>query len=454
MDRVKQLEEIQNKTRELFAKKNADYGDDLLGPLTRNQRRLSLRPLTTPLVGNATVRNTRRVSSPEDSVEPTEVKGNLSPSRTRQRSGTLTDFLTCSEPPVHAGDSSKLSFFSLFAGCGGMDLGFELAGMRCAYAVDNDKDCVDTFVKNFGRIARCTSVKQVDKAFVESVGVKGVNVIIGGPPCQGFSVAGEMRLNDGRSKLVFEFARIVSLVQPEAFVMENVKSLAELSKFSSTRKNLLHKFETAGYNVEMKVLRADEYGVPQARERVFFIGFRKDLSLKQADIVQFQEEAPTVRETFQGLPLPGNPGNEGECKAKVQPAKNPILRKSGYDGSLLFNGQGRPLRLDGVAKTLPASMGGNATPIIDQDQLSGKTNSSWVETYHSQLLQGKRPIKQAPSHMRRITVTEAALLQSFPKDFKFPIHNIHTAYHQIGNAVPPLLAKAVGLYVLARLGKA
>ena len=129
--------------------------------------------------------------------------------------------------------------------------------------------------------------------------------------------------------------------------------------------------------------------------------------------------------------------------------QRPVLRASAYDGSLLFNGRGRPLRLDGVAKTLPASMGGNATPFIDMDELGGQ--DSWVEQYHRRLLAGEQPVRQVPPCLRRITATEAALLQSFPSDFRFPYDTMTVAYRQIGNAVPPLLAKAVGLYVRARL---
>ena len=349
-------------------------------------------------------------------------------------------------------DEDALTFFSVFSGCGGMDLGFEMAGMRCSRAVDDDANCVSTFNDNFGPIATRMSVTEIDTAFVNSAGK--VDLLVGGPPCQGFSLTGKMLLNDDRSKLIFEFARIVRIIRPEAFVMENVKSLATVKKFASARESLLQKFETSGYNVEIKLLRADEYGVPQARERVFFIGFRKNIALKEVDISLFKTKSSTVRETIGHLGDPGTPGNEGECKAKVQPLKKPILRKNGYDGSLLFNGRGRPLRLDGVAKTLPASMGGNATPIVDQNHLRCKNLKPWVEHYHSLLMDGCSPLKeQAPPYLRRITVTEAALLQSFPVDFKFPIHNMHVAYRQIGNAVPPSLAKAVGLYVRARLGR-
>src|SRR5262249_43169003 len=129
------------------------------------------------------------------------------------------------------------------------------------------------------------------------------------------------------------------------------------------------------------------------------------------------------------------------------PAKRPVIRPSAYRGSLLFNGNGRPLLLDGLAPTLPASMGGNATPIVDQREIE-TGEESWLVRYHRRLVSAGRPLRRAPAHIRRITVEEAAALQTFPANMEW--HGTRLArFRQIGNAVPPRLARDVALAVAA-----
>ncbi len=146
----------------------------------------------------------------------------------------------------------------------------------------------------------------------------------------------------------------------------------------------------------------------------------------------------------------GAEGNNRICKAKVTAAAAPILRKSPYAG-MLFNGQGRPLNLDGHSATLPASMGGNRTPIVDDYALyEGKR--PWVEEYHETLMRGDAPIdwKSVPTRLRRLTIDEAAAIQSFPRSYRF-FGGQSSVFKQIGNAVPCDLAAAVGSAVIKLL---
>jgi DNA (cytosine-5)-methyltransferase 1 len=129
-------------------------------------------------------------------------------------------------------------------------------------------------------------------------------------------------------------------------------------------------------------------------------------------------------------------GNNGStCNAKITIASNPVMRKSPFAG-MLFNGLGRPIKLDGYCSTLPASMGGNKTPIIDESELYDN-EPGWVQDYHAGLLRGNPPLgfQQAPSRLRRLTVEEAALLQTFPISYKFQGSQC-SKFKQIGNAVP------------------
>lgn len=194
-----------------------------------------------------------------------------------------------------------------------------------------------------------------------------------------------------------------------------------------------------GYTTTLKVLNAADFGVPQARERMILVGMRDGARFRHPDATTPATPA-TVREALAGLPPIGAPGNSQTCTAKITPAQRPVLRRSPWAG-MLFNGQGRPLNLDAPAPTLPASMGGNRTPIIDQQQLD-LGSVPWVPGYHAQLWAGGEIATTIPSRLRRLTVEEAAILQTFPADM--PWYGTQSSrYRQIGNAVPPLLAHHV-----------
>lgn len=330
---------------------------------------------------------------------------------------------------------------SLFCGAGGMDVGFIDAGFEIVAANEMDKHACDTFRANHPNTKLLEG--DIDEFKAELLQFKGLDIVFGGPPCQGFSVAGKMDSDDPRSKLIFSFCSVVEEIKPKGFVMENVKSLGSLAKFAEVRNKLISRFQKAGYTVTMHILNAKEFGVPQSRERVFFIGVKSEFeSVTTSNFQRYKKQAPTLREVLIPLGKPGTKKNNHICNAKITLAAKPVLRKSPYAG-MLFNGQGRPLNPDGWASTLPASMGGNRTPIIDDGHLyEGK--ASWVEEYHRHLMAGKKPqgMHDAPSYLRRLTINEVALLQSFPLDYEFcgPVSKI---YSQIGNAVPCSLANAV-----------
>jgi DNA (cytosine-5)-methyltransferase 1 len=334
---------------------------------------------------------------------------------------------------------------SLFSGAGGMDVGFTDAGFQIVAANEIDKYACQTFRANHPQTKLLEG--DVNKLWTDLEPFKGVDVVFGGPPCQGFSVAGKMDPDDPRSKLIFNFCKVVEFIKPKAFVMENVKALGSLSKFEAIRNTLFSRFDKAGYDFRMHIVNAKDFGIPQSRERVFFVGVIKGLQpVLTFHLKKHYKKAPTLRDILIPLGKPGTSKNNRICNAKVTLAAKPILRKSPYAG-MLFNGQGRPLNPDGWASTLPASMGGNRTPIIDDNHLYNG-NKAWVEDYHNNLISGNisKDVKEAPPQLRRLTINEAALLQTFPEKYVFcgPTSKV---FSQIGNAVPCSLAKVVALCV-------
>ncbi|MEY8200318.1 MAG: DNA cytosine methyltransferase [Colwellia sp.] len=333
----------------------------------------------------------------------------------------------------------KLTAISLFAGAGGMDVGAIKAGFEVVAASELDPHACNTYRENHPNT--CLIEGDIDEHMDEICKFKGVDIVIGGPPCQGFSVAGKMDKDDPRSKLVFSFCDVVERVQPKAFIMENVKSLGSLAKFQHVREEIFRRMMAQGYQITMNVLNAKDYGVPQSRERVFFIGVKSSFKTVIC-FKEFEKEAVSLRSAIGHLGKAGSPTNPNITKAKITLAVNPIMRKSPYAG-MLFNGQGRPLNPDAWSSTLPASMGGNRTPIIDEDHLYDDA-PSWVEGYHAKLMSGESlsKYKLAPPTLRRLTIDEAAILQTFPLDYKFlgPQSRI---FSQIGNAVPCGLAEVV-----------
>lgn len=352
--------------------------------------------------------------------------------------------------------ADKLTAVSLFTGAGGMDIGFERAGIEVVLANELMSEAAATYNANH---ASGVMVNDDVNNILDSLGqFQGVDLVFGGPPCQGFSVAGKMNPDDNRSKLIFTFLDVIEKVRPRAFVMENVKALGVLEKWEPVRRKYLDRVRALGYNCVPFILNATEYGVSQKRERVFFIGIRdngdpffeyymKDLLLQQ------KNDAPIVRELLQSLGRAGTDENPDTCTAKITFATHPVMRKSPYAG-MYFNGQGRPIDVDGYANTLPASMGGNKTPFVDEDYLYGEASSDWVVDYHRGLMEGTivPEFKEAPERLRRITIREAARIQSFPDNYVF-CGNKGAIYTQIGNAVPCRMAEAVAKAVIAYMRK-
>lgn len=337
----------------------------------------------------------------------------------------------------------------LFSGCGGFSHGFEQAGFNVVLGLDNEPTAIQTFSKNHPSAkAICADITKICPKDLLNEAQLPIDVIIGGPPCQGFSLTGTRDPKDQRNKLYKYYVDIVKESKPKAFIIENVIGLATL--YNGKVKDDIHKtFTKLGYNVVSKVLLASDYGVPQNRKRFFIVGIKKELG------------------TFE-FPLPTHPDNKKvSCEQALSDL--PGLNTDEYLGEEVQNYTLAPLsdyqklmrkrskilynhvatkHTDEVVKVISlVPEGGNHKDLPPGVGESRKFNEAWTR-YHS-----KKPSKTIDTGHRnhfhykwnRIpTVRENARLQSFPDHFVF-CGSRTSQNRQVGNAVPPLLAKALAL---------
>lgn len=296
---------------------------------------------------------------------------------------------------------------SLFSGAGGLDLGFIKAGHEIVWANDNFPDAVKTYRKNIGDHIVCEDISKIP-----SDQIPNHDILIGGFPCQGFSVANSKRgENDERNKLYLELLRVLVDKQPKFFLAENVKGILSLMK-GAIFEMIISDFENAGYKIKYKVLNAANYGVPQKRERVIILGVRNDI---QFDL---EHPEPTHSESSSLFNDKKNWVSIGEALKNIpEPEEEHSLLNHTYSKfKLKFNGY---LGNRAIDPTKPA-------PTVTA---RGDEKGGVVVLHH-------------PNNHRRMSVRELALTQSFPIDYVFEGNN-SSAYRQIGNAVPPLLAFAI-----------
>lgn len=322
----------------------------------------------------------------------------------------------------------------LFAGAGGLSQGLQDAGMDVVAASEWDEDSLTTYAKrHLAAVMYPGDIAKVD--FTPFRGA--IDIVAGGPPCQPWSDGGKgLGHSDPRDGFP-HFIRAVQAIQPRAFLIENVAGLTRGARRVHYLK-LLRDLEELGYEVDSQVLTAAQYGVPQSRKRLFIVGIRSAAFTWPAPTHGPGQRSPArvAGDVLSAATPLGEPN-----RSIVTYAKRPDLRPSPYDG-LLFNGGGRPIDLSDLAPTLLASMGGNKTPWIDTLGI--------VPGYHAHLVAGGEPRAGVVPGARRITVSEAAALQTFPENMWFAGRR-SSQYRQVGNAVPPLLAREVGRALAACL---
>jgi DNA (cytosine-5)-methyltransferase 1 len=308
----------------------------------------------------------------------------------------------------------------LFAGAGGLSHGFATAGFDVVAAAEWDRDACDTFAKAHpGAVVHDGDISTMSFRHLRGE----VDVVVGGPPCQPWSTGGKRLGADDPRNGWPAFLRALDDVRPVAFVAENVAGLASARRRPYLA-SLLEELRAAGFTVHAQVCNAADHGVPQNRQRLFVVGIRRG----GFSFPLPRNGSPVAAGTALGAAPYGVPN-----RSVVTYARNPDVRPRAYDG-LLFNGGGRPIDLARPAPTLHASMGGNKTPWVDTIGV--------VPAYHAHLRAGGAPRTGEVPGARRITVEEAARLQTFPDGVTF-VGSRASCYRQVGNAVPPLLASAV-----------
>lgn len=323
-------------------------------------------------------------------------------------------------------DMDPVPAIDIFASAGGLTLGFKEANIQTVCAVEIEKHRVATFARH----TPTANILNEDVQRIDFSKYTGkVELIYGGPPCQPFSSGGHQRATRDERNMIPAFIRAIATVRPAAFFMENVPGLVTGDRRAYFVK-ILAEYRSLGYTVAWKVINAADYGVPQKRRRLFVVGLRGR---------EFSFPAPShgpggrfphvaVRDVLPSHQI-GDPN-----LSRVFYAKRPDLRPSCFDGHL-FNGGGRPIDPSQPCHTILASAGGNKTHFFDDQQL--------VAEYHRHLLAGGDPRTGTLSGARRLTVTESAIIQTFPKDMVF-MGPRSAQYHQVGDAVPPKLAAVMG----------
>lgn len=317
-----------------------------------------------------------------------------------------------SDPPPTVGLTrkvEKLRVVSLFSGAGGLDLGLIRAGHEIIWANDFDSDAVETYRTNIGPHIKLGSIEDIP-----SDAIPEADVVVGGFPCQGFSHANKMRAwQDPRNRLYRQFIRVLIDKQPKYFIAENVRGLTTLDG-GKAYASIQAGFEEAGYRVRAQVLNAADFGVPQKRHRVIFLGTRVDL--------------PAAADLAHPTPTHSRAGEDGlhawiTVRQALAAVPDPVA-----DPEVVPNQEFSKYKF------------------VERD-FTGHRSTDWAKPAPTILARGNGGggvnATPHPDGTRRMSVRESASLQSFPLDFAF-VGRLGSAYRQVGNAVPVKLGEALG----------
>ncbi|WP_060679480.1 DNA cytosine methyltransferase [Virgibacillus halodenitrificans] len=342
----------------------------------------------------------------------------------------------------------KPTVIDMFCGCGGLSRGFMEAGYDILLGIDNNDPALESFRDNHdGAIAMNGDLFQGSTILemAHLIDNKNVDLIIGGPPCQGFSLTGKRNEKDERNTLFGAMVKAVDFFQPKAFVLENVPGLGTLYK-GKAKESILKEFSDLGYTISYKILYAPDYGIPQIRKRLFFVGLKDGMKFVFPEPVKKPEDYVTSEDAIGDLhDFKDDFGKD--VSEYINPPRTKYQKKMRANAKQLFNhvGTNHTSQVINVISQVPE--GGNYKDLPPGVGESRKFNEAWTR-YHS-----KKPSKTIDTghrnhfhykYHRVPTVRENARLQSFPDDFRF-YGNKTEQYKQVGNAVPPLLGFHLGV---------
>ncbi|EOU1841909.1 DNA cytosine methyltransferase [Clostridium perfringens] len=341
------------------------------------------------------------------------------------------------------------SILDLFAGCGGLALGFKENGnFEIKLANDIWEPAMQTYCFNNKEVEFILGdIKDLDECILNKKFKTGVDVIIGGPPCQGFSMCGTRDINDNRNTLFYEYARIVKLTRPYIFVMENVKGLLSMKNKENKLviEAIYDEFKKLGYNIKHKVLNAKYYGVPQARERVIIVGTREDLpnNYEYPDKVLNDDNIYTVKDALESLPNIDSENGELEIDSRNL-CSNYIKKVS---GNLKIYNHKVPSHKDEVVHRMSlVPQGGNWKDIPEEFRAGGIHSNAYRRLKEDEpsvtIKHAYKSMIIHPLYNRCLSIREVARLQSFSDSYIFK-DSRSSQYQQLANAVPPLLSKVL-----------
>lgn len=370
--------------------------------------------------------------------------------------------------------NNRFNSIDLFAGCGGFSKGLEMAGFNIVFANELLKEPTDTYKLNHPDTPHLMKdIRDVSESEIESmlnVGKEDIHLVAGGPPCEGFSIAGKRDPKDPRSQLFLEFVRVVDYFKPEWFLMENVPGLMSMEKGLVFR-DIIKTFKGINYHLKTEILMSADYGVPQIRKRIFFLGTKTNKTITFPKKTHFpntgeQRLVPvdhylSVWEAISDLPIT----HAGEQKKEYdQPPQNDYQRlmRANVKDNVLYNHRAVNHRKKIIERYKHIPQGGGMADAPKELQ------PKKIYAARNRRLSANKPSYTVTSHCldellhpiqhRGITPREAARLQSFPDDYELtgPLVMFHSApehdmYEQVGDSVPVLLAKSLGMVIHKKL---